>query len=121
MSLRAIGFKRLSSAALEVPGYGESFDLPLGNKQFELKPANDVRFFSASGETFAKTFVANVTLIRQLLFLVCNRRSILRQLSVSKLLKWRLKSTPVAVETCRLQYQGECHVLWGRHDRTFIT
>lgn len=40
VSLRAIGFKRLSSAALEVPWYGESFDLPLGNKQFELKPAN---------------------------------------------------------------------------------
>jgi hypothetical protein len=38
--------KTVLDSALEVPDYGEFFDLPLANKQFELKPSNSCRILS---------------------------------------------------------------------------
>jgi hypothetical protein len=48
----------------------------------------------SSRSRFNKTFLANRLPIKQYLELLCHRRFILRQLSVSRRSRWRSKSTP---------------------------
>src|ERR1700722_2603652 len=65
----------------------------------------------------AKTFLANVVILKQLPVLLCIQRSILLRWSVSKPSRWKSKSMPDGVTPIRLRW-SDCPTPRSRRART---